>query len=67
MPTIVRELEDNTAAVIVVDSNQHREQLLPSEKAFSYKMKLEAMKRQGKVRGVPSSDANRATGPYLSE
>lgn len=46
---IVRELTDEEATLIMVDSNlQQREQLLPSEKAFAYKMKLEAMKRQGK-------------------
>ena len=48
MPVVVRELDDNTATIIMVDSNQQRENLLPSEKAFSYKMKLEAIKRQGK-------------------
>ncbi len=48
MPVVVRDLNDNTATIIMVDSNQQRENLLPSEKAFSYKMKLEAIKRQGK-------------------
>ena len=48
MPVVVRHLDDNTATIIMVDSNQQRENLLPSEKAFSYKMKLEAIKRQGK-------------------
>lgn len=47
MPVVVRELDDDTATIVMVDSNQQRENLLPSEKAFSYKMKLEAMKRQG--------------------
>lgn len=46
MPVIVRELDDDTATIVMVDSNQQRENLLPSEKAFSYKMKLDAMKRQ---------------------
>ena len=47
LPCIVRELSDEEATVIMVDSNLQREQLLPSEKAFAYKMKLDAMKRQG--------------------
>ncbi len=47
LPCIVRELTDEEATVIMVDSNLQREQLLPSEKAFAYKMKLDAMKRQG--------------------
>ena len=48
MPVIVRELDRDTAIMIMVDSNLQREVILPSEKAFSYKMRLEAMKRQGK-------------------
>lgn len=48
MPVIVREMDDAAATIVMVDSNQQRENLLPSEKAFSYKMKLEAIKRQGK-------------------
>lgn len=47
LPCIVRDLTDEEATVIMVDSNLQREQLLPSEKAFAYKMKLDAMKRQG--------------------
>ncbi|WP_072683945.1 ParB/RepB/Spo0J family partition protein [Holdemania sp. Marseille-P2844] len=47
MDCIVRELTDEEAIIIMVDSNLQREQLLPSEKAFAYKMKLDAMKRQG--------------------
>ena len=47
LPCIVRELTDEEATIIMVDSNLQREQLLPSEKAFAYKMKLNAMKRQG--------------------
>ena len=45
---IVRELTDDEAIIIMVDSNLQREQVLPSEKAFAYRMKLDAMKRQGK-------------------
>lgn len=48
MPCIVRNLTDDESILIMVDSNLQREQILPSEKAFAYKMKLEAMKRQGK-------------------
>lgn len=48
IPCIVRNLTDDEAIIIMVDSNLQREQLLPSEKAFAYKMKLDAMKRQGK-------------------
>lgn len=48
MDCIVRELTDEEAIIIMVDSNLQREQLLPSEKAFAYKMKLDALKRQGK-------------------
>ncbi|WP_274363093.1 ParB/RepB/Spo0J family partition protein [Paenibacillus thermotolerans] len=46
MPCIVRELDDDQATIIMVDSNLQRENIAPSEKAFAYKMKLEAMKRQ---------------------
>lgn len=47
MPVIVRDLDDDAATIIMVDSNIQRESLLPSERAFAYKMKLEAIKRQG--------------------
>ena len=47
MPVIVRDLDDDAATIIMVDSNLQRESLLPSERAFAYKMKLEAMKQQG--------------------
>ena len=47
IPCIVRELNDDAATIIMVDSNLQRESILPSEKAFAYKMKLEAMNRQG--------------------
>ena len=47
LPCIVRELTDDEATIIMVDTNIQREQVLPSEKAFAYKMKLDAMKRQG--------------------
>ncbi|MGN0184867.1 MAG: ParB/RepB/Spo0J family partition protein [Aristaeellaceae bacterium] len=53
MPVIVRELDDDAAVIVMVDSNIQRESLLPSERAFAYKMKLEAMKRQA---GRPSKE-----------
>ena len=53
MPVIVRDLDDDAATIIMVDSNLQRETLLPSERAFAYKMKLEAMKRQA---GRPSKE-----------
>ena len=54
MPCIVRDLTDDEATIIMVDSNLQRETILPSEKAFAYKMKLEAMKRQA---GRPKNSA----------
>jgi ParB family transcriptional regulator, chromosome partitioning protein len=68
MPVIIREMDDDTATIFMVDSNLQRETLLPSERAYAYKMKLEAMKRQGqrtdltcsqvgnKLQGKKSSD-----------
>ena len=47
VPVLVREMTDDEAVILMVDSNLQRENLLPSEKAFAYKMKLEAMKHQG--------------------
>ncbi len=74
IPCIVRQLTDDEATIIMVDSNLQREQILPSEKAFAYKMKLDALKRQGqrtdltcepaahKLKGMKSRDVwrNRA-------
>lgn len=63
MPVLIRELDDDEAAIILVDSNLQREKLLPSEKAWAYKMKLEAIKHQGErrdltlARGVPKLNA----------
>lgn len=51
MPVIVRDLDDDAATIIMVDSNLQREELLPSERAFAYKMKLEAIKHQGVASG----------------
>jgi len=53
MPVIVREMSDDEATILMVDSNLQREEILPSERAFAYKMKLEAMKRQA---GRPSKE-----------
>ena len=55
MPVIVRELDDDEATIIMVDSNLQRETLLSSERAFAYRMKLEAMKHQGERRDLTSS------------
>lgn len=55
IPCLVRELTDDEAIIIMVDSNLQREKILPSEKAFAYKMKLEAMKRQGQRTDLTSS------------
>lgn len=55
IPCIVRNLTDDEATIIMVDSNLQREQILPSEKAFAYKMKLDAMKRQGQRTDLTST------------
>ena len=55
MPVIVRNMDDDAAIIIMVDSNLQRENILPSERAFAYKMKLDAMKHQGKRLEVASS------------
>lgn len=57
MPCLVRNLSDDEAVLIMVDSNLQREEVLPSEKAFAYKMKLEAMKRQGRRTDLTSVPA----------
>lgn len=55
MPCIIRNLTDDEATIIMVESNLQRETILPSEKAFAYKMKLEAMKRQGQRSDLTSA------------
>ncbi len=55
MPVIVRDLDDDAAVCLMVDSNLQRESILPSERAFAYKMKLEAMKHQGSRTDLTSS------------
>ncbi len=52
LPAIIRDLDDDTATIIMVDSNLQRENILPSERAAAYKMKLEAIKRQGERRDL---------------
>ena len=47
MPAIVRDLDDDAAIILMVDANLQRESILPSERAFAYKMKLDAIKHQG--------------------
>ena len=59
MPVIVRDLDDDAATIIMVDSNLQREELLPSERAFAYKMKLEAMKHQGERLDLTSAQVGR--------
>lgn len=59
MPVIVREMDDDTATIAMVDSNLQRETLLPSERAFAYKMKLEAMKHQGQRMDLTSGQIGR--------
>ena len=64
LPVLVREMTDDEAVILMVDSNIQRENLLPSEKAFAYKMKLEAIKRKA---GRPSKDNSRqVVGNYES-
>ena len=66
MPVIVRDLDDDAATIIMVDSNLQRESLLPSERAFAYRMKLEAIKHQGersdlgKLKKSSMNEVNRA-------
>ena len=63
MPVLIRTLDDDEATIIMVDSNLQREKILPSEKAFAYKMKLDAMKRQA---GRPSKENGATVLPHFS-
>ena len=63
LPVIVRNLDDDAATIIMVDSNIQRENILPSERAFAYKLKLEAIKRQA---GRPSSNSRQVVGNFES-
>lgn len=62
MPVIVRQMDDDTATIAMVDSNLQREMLLPSERAFAYKMKMEAMKHQGERTDLTSGQLGRKSG-----
>ena len=55
MPAIVRDLDDDAAIILMVDANLQRESILPSERAFAYKMKLDAIKHQGQRTDLTSS------------
>lgn len=61
IPAIIKELDDDEAAILMVDSNIQREEILPSEKAFAYKIKFDALKRQGKRTDLTSAQV----GPKL--
>lgn len=73
MPVIIRDIDDDTATVIMVDTNIQREDILPSEKAFAYKMKYEALKHQGSkgdkhtadVVGEKAGDSGRTVQRYI--
>lgn len=62
MPVIVRELDDDAAAILVVDSNLQREGLLPSERAFAYKLKLDALRHQGERTDLTSVQVEQKLG-----
>ena len=59
VPALIYSLDRNAAAIALVDSNLHREKILPSEKAFAYKLKLEAMNRQGQRTDLTSDQVGR--------
>lgn len=65
IPVIVRELDDDAATLLMVDSNLQRETILPSERAFAYKMKLEAMKHQGLRTDLSAEFTSRQVGEKL--
>lgn len=72
MPVIIREMDDDTATVIMVDTNIQREDILPSEKAYAYKMKYEALKHQGSkgkntavLVGETAGDSGRTVQRYI--
>ena len=68
MPVIIRKLDDDAATIIMVDSNLQRENILPSERAFAYKMKLSAMKQQGQRNDLTCSQVgNKLPGKKSSE
>lgn len=67
IPCLVRELTDDEAILVMVDSNLQREKILPSEKAFAYKMKLDAMKRQGQRTDLTSAPLGPKSGSRSNE
>lgn len=69
LPIIVRELSEDEAVILMVDSNLQREHILPSEKAFAYKLKLDALKRQGKRSDITSTPvvAKFRTGDFVGK
>ena len=68
MPVIIRELDDDAAVILMVDANLQRETILPSERAFAYKMKLDAMKHQGERADLTCSQlGNKLSGKKSSE
>ena len=66
MPCLVRDLTDDEATIIMVDSNMQREEILPSEKAFAYKMKLEALSHQGKRNDLINNLTSDQLGPKFA-
>ena len=62
MPTIVRDMDDDSAVILMVDSNLQREKILPSEKAWAYRMKLEAIKHQGERNDLTSDQVGQKLG-----
>lgn len=62
MPVIVRDLDDDAAIILMVDSNLQRETLLPSERAFAYRMKMDAIKHQGKSTSPQLAAKSRSDG-----
>lgn len=67
VPCVVKNLDDDTAIILLVDSNLQREHILPSEKAFAYQMKLEAMKRQGARTDLTSAQIGQKSEGKLSK
>ena len=65
VPVIVRDMDDDAATVLMVDSNLQRESILPSERAFAYKMKLEAMKHQGERTDLQGDETSSQVGTKL--
>lgn len=67
IPCIIKDLSDDEATIYMVDSNLQREELLPSEKAFAYKMKLEALSHQGIKTFVPLDQNENTSGPQVQK